>query len=672
VNNIITISKKQELYGLKNIYSDQLVYCSKDNVFYHLINLSRKHKVDGWEIVGTDNLNAALEEVFGDYAPRIHDLIDTTNHPVSGLTTGHFLKATSATTYGFSAHGLDYNDVNAIAQPSSASVDREILIWDGTGHDKVLVSTGSTISSAGHLSVTGNVIAYQTSPPSSSFWDDMPAATNSTMGGFILDDSQMEMNAGVLSILDSVLIPADHDIVSAHSATCTSGQFLKATGTNTFAWSAHGLVASDVGLGNVTNESKTTMFTNPTFTGDVTVTGSTNNIKIGEAGGYYGFGISSSGAAGGGWARRYGFYNKTTNAVFGGFGALGSNDSLSYLWIGRDYNDYCIIAYLDGGIGLNYDNSQKLETVNTGVVVTGHNYIRGVGNGVYFDTTGVENTNYIATVSDYNMQLYVGRGTTTKIVLNNNGPVELYHGSNKKLETSANGVVVTGNHESTRILLFSDDTTDCNLTIGAGSPGVSYGQAWIGNNIAVGGPIYGRINTGSAASLIELNLGILNFAVYNSSGTKYDGLSINAGYNVSSQHFYPNGDNTYYLGYSTLRWATIYGTNASLSNTLTTAYINLNDSNTLISEGTGNAVKVTTDSGYIEIGPQNSGYSHFITDRSSYYFNKRLIVDEGIISSYDEDLVLQRATTTKVTIGSSSATFENTIYSKGNVIAYST
>ena len=39
-------------------------------------------------------------------ATTIHNLIDTTNHPVAGLTTGHFLKATGATTYAFGAHGL--------------------------------------------------------------------------------------------------------------------------------------------------------------------------------------------------------------------------------------------------------------------------------------------------------------------------------------------------------------------------------------------------------------------------------------------------------------------------------------------------------------------------------------------------------------------------------------
>jgi hypothetical protein len=43
----------------------------------------------------------------------------------------------------------------------------------------------------------------------------------------------------------------------------------------------HQVNASDVGLGNVTNESKATMFTDPTFTGD---TSGVNRIKEQRAG----------------------------------------------------------------------------------------------------------------------------------------------------------------------------------------------------------------------------------------------------------------------------------------------------------------------------------------------------------------------------------------------------
>ena len=53
------------------------------------------------------------------------------------------------------------------------------------------------------------------------------------------------------------------------------------------------------------------------------------------------------------------------------------------------------------------------------------------------------------------------------------------------------------------------------------------------------------------------------------------------------------------------------------------------------------ALKIDTGNGYVSVGPQNTSYSHFYTDRARYYFNKKIIVDEGIISSYsNHDLVL--------------------------------
>jgi hypothetical protein len=51
-------------------------------------------------------------------------------------------------------------------------------------------------------------------------------------------------------------------------------------------------------------------------------------------------------------------------------------------------------------------------------------------------------------------------------------------------------------------------------------------------------------------------------------------------------------------------------------------------------------LRIDTDSGYVEVGPKNASWSHFYTDRAKYYFNKGVIVDEGIIGSYNEDLKL--------------------------------
>ena len=74
----------------------------------------------------------------------------------------------------------------------------------------------------------------------------------------------------------------------------------------------------------------------------------------------------------------------------------------------------------------------------------------------------------------------------------------------------------------------------------------------------------------------------------------------------------------------------------------------LTDKNTKLAKGSGDSLKITTPSGYLDFGPKNTGHCHFYTDRSNFYFNKMLNVDTGIIRSYNEDLNLNRA-------GSSSA-----------------
>lgn len=70
--------------------------------------------------------------------------------------------------------------------------------------------------------------------------------------------------------------------------------------------------------------------------------------------------------------------------------------------------------------------------------------------------------------------------------------------------------------------------------------------------------------------------------------------------------------------------------------------------------------RVQNANGYVDIGPETTSYTHLTTDRSAFLFNKRLRVDEGIISSHDEDLALQRAGTTKLTFGASDSSFADT------------
>ena len=86
----------------------------------------------------------------------------------------------------------------------------------------------------------------------------------------------------------------------------------------------------------------------------------------------------------------------------------------------------------------------------------------------------------------------------------------------------------------------------------------------------------------------------------------------------------------------------------------------INNANTKLSEGGGDSVRITTPSGYADIGAQNTGYFHFQTDRDSFYFNKPTTVNDSI-SSYDADFILKRANETKLTLGSSTATFTTSV-----------
>jgi hypothetical protein len=72
----------------------------------------------------------------------------------------------------------------------------------------------------------------------------------------------------------------------------------------------------------------------------------------------------------------------------------------------------------------------------------------------------------------------------------------------------------------------------------------------------------------------------------------------------------------------------------------------------------GVQLKIQTTSGYCEIGPANSSWMHFETDRASFYFNTKITVDTGIVQSYDQDLILRRAQNSahQLTVGTTGIT----------------
>lgn len=94
-----------------------------------------------------DNADTRLSDA---RTPDPHNLIDTTGHPVTGLTTGHFLKATGATAYGFGAHGLTASDVSAIAAPATPE-QGDILYYNGSAWVSLAHGTsGQYLKTNGH------------------------------------------------------------------------------------------------------------------------------------------------------------------------------------------------------------------------------------------------------------------------------------------------------------------------------------------------------------------------------------------------------------------------------------------------------------------------------------------------------------------------------------------
>ena len=78
----------------------------------------------------------------------------------------------------------------------------------------------------------------------------------------------------------------------------------------------------------------------------------------------------------GSWSQGYEFKG-TLSTVLGGFGAYGSSNVLTNLWIGKTYNDVSAKFYVDGEAQLYYNNSIKLATKTGGVDITGDLDISG-------------------------------------------------------------------------------------------------------------------------------------------------------------------------------------------------------------------------------------------------------------------------------------------------------
>jgi hypothetical protein len=89
---------------------------------------------------------------------------------------------------------------------------------------------------------------------------------------------------------------------------------------------------------------------------------------------------------------------------------------------------------------------------------------------------------------------------------------------------------------------------------------------------------------------------------------------------------------------------------------------------------TNEVLRVQNDVGILRIGPQNTAYNHFVTDRANNYFNTQIQVDGGIVRSYDEDFNLNRAgsSTARIRITDGTTHSDQALDVTGNITASGT
>ena len=69
-----------------------------------------------------------------------------------------------------------------------------------------------------------------------------------------------------------------------------------------------------------------------------------------------------------------------------------------------------------------------------------------------------------------------------------------------------------------------------------------------------------------------------------------------------------------------------------------TGALNFNDAKTKIAKGELNRLRITTDNGYLELGPGDTSYAHFLTEATNgYLFNKNLYVAGEILAGTSND-----------------------------------
>ena len=294
-----------------------------------------------------------------------------------------------------------------------------------------------------------------------------------------------------------------------------------------------------------------------------------------------------------------------------------------------------------GATTLYHNGSAKLATTSTGVQTTGTLNV----NGAYTLPTSDGSANQVLQTDGSGTLSFANAGSGSSVFSTSGSDAYYTSGSvgigtnspNAPLEVSG-GTAMTGGwgrsmvlrHQFPVLVFQSEYSTDAHAGIGYdNSTGMKF---WVNSaNI----DITGNSQTPALTILDDKKVGI---------GTQSPAFQLHAYHpttNVVAR--FESGDGNVWidlhdsnsgqygalLGHDSTNLFKVANASAdnrlALSNAgmlLTTGGFEIADSNTRLSEGDGNAVRITTDSGTVDIGPMNTTWCHFQTDRGKFYFDK--------------------------------------------------
>ena len=314
--------------------------------------------------------------------------------------------------------------------------------------------------------------------------------------------------------------------------------------------------------------------------------------------------------------------------------AIGSEAGTSAgAWLGRQVMDTSGNFYHPDNVKSYFGSSNDLEIYHDG----SNSYIKDTGTG----TLNLQGSTQV---------LISGTNGEVGVQYIENAGVGLRHNNVTKLTTESTGIAVVGDITFGDSHFIGDDSDDNLLIQGSANENIiinsldellfrtsgttrlqiSATDATFSGNINL--PDNGFANFGASDdlriyhdgsnSVIDTTTGSVGDLYLTANGTNHD-LYLRAADNIYIQPqggengIILTGNGEVHIYHNSAKKIMTQSTGAIVYGTL-----ELNDANTKLLEGNGNSLRIQTNSGYVDIGPNNTSWCHISTDRANFYFGQ--------------------------------------------------